>query len=376
MRFHPEAGRRFRRPPPRGGSQTGVDLFGPLGPSSTLLPAPMPPIRLAFRSILAVVLTVVGSALPVLGVPPSSSQAEGQSVRLECGDDSVTFKLRDKPVVTYRGGRGTLPAGVPEEYRRAGYLHPLVTPAGAVVTGDYPKNHRHHHGVWAAWTWTEIDGRKPDFWNMGQKKGRVEMIQWLGARESAGGGEIETLHRYVDLTAKTPVTVLLEGWKVRVPATPVGKPHRIDLTLRQTNVTEHPLALPEYRYGGLGFRGLDAWDGAANCRFLTSEGVTERGRGNESRGRWCWVGGPARGGDGSDAVAGVVLLAHPSNARFPEPMRIHPTEPFFCWSPQQAGDFSLPPRGVHVMRYRILVADGPPDPKEIEREWLEWSREP
>jgi len=28
------------------------------------------------------------------------------------------------------------------------------------------------------------------------------------------------------------------------------------------------------------------------------------------------------------------------------------------------------------MRYRILVADGTPDPKTIEQEWLQWSREP
>jgi hypothetical protein len=31
---------------------------------------------------------------------------------------------------------------------------------------------------------------------------------------------------------------------------------------------------------------------------------------------------------------------------------------------------------VHAMRYRILLIDGPPDPKELEQQWLEWSREP
>lgn len=288
----------------------------------------------------------------------------------------MTFTLRAKPVVTYRGSRGSLPTGVPEEYRRAGYLHPLTSPAGAVVTGDYPTNHLHHHGVWLAWTRTGIDGRMPDFWNMGQKKGRVEMIEWLGARESTDGAEIETLHRYVDMTVEPPTTVLLEGWKIRVPATPAGKPHRIDLTVQQTNVTQHTLALPEYHYGGLGFRGLDAWDGAPNCRFRTSEAITDRIRGNGSRGRWCWIGGPAKNSDGKEEVAGVVLLSHPSNPRFPEPMRIHPTEPFFCWSPQQMGAFTVPPNGQHRMRYRILVVDGVPDPGEIECEWQEWSREP
>ena len=303
------------------------------------------------------------------GTATGDDQAQNHPVRIECGEDAVTFRQRSKPVVTYRGGHGILPSGVPEEYRRAGYLHPLVTPGGVVVSGDYPKNHLHHHGVWTSWTKTEFDGRTPDFWNMGQKKGRVDMIQWMGSSETAGGAEIEVLHRYVDLTAKEPTTVLHEGWRVRVNATPMGQPHQIDLTVRQTNVTDHPLVLPQYRYGGLGFRGLDAWDGGANCRFLTSEGITNRIQGNESRGRWCWIGGSAGGG-----IAGVALLGHPSNLRHPEPMRLHPTEPFFCWAPQQLGVFVIPPKGTHVQRYRILVMEGEPDRGSIESQWRTWSK--
>ena len=45
-----------------------------------------------------------------------------------------------------------------EEYRRAGYIHPIYTPDGRLISDDQPKDHRHHHGVWAAWTKTEIDG--------------------------------------------------------------------------------------------------------------------------------------------------------------------------------------------------------------------------
>ena len=298
---------------------------------------------------------------------------EGQSlpVRIECAEDAVTFRLRTKLVITYRGGHGILPSGAPEEYRRAGYLHPLVTPGGVVVSGDYPTNHRHHHGVWTSWTKTEFEGRAPDFWNMGQKKGRVDMIQWLGSRATAEGAEVEVLHRYVDLTAKEPVTVLHEGWRVGVNATRPGQPHQIDLTVRQTNVTDHPLVLPQYRYGGLGFRGLDVWDGAENCRFLTSEGTTNRIEGNESRARWCWIGGSVGG-----VVAGVALLGHPTNLRHPEPMRLHPTDPFFCWAPQQLGEFVIPPKGTHVLRYRILVMDGLPDPGRIEAHWKTWTRVP
>ena len=330
---------------------------------------PMSPFILRFQRFL----TLAG-LLSILGVVPTraadgSPSSSAYPVKIECGEDAVTFRLRSKPVVTYKGGHGILPPGVPEEYRRAGYLHPLVTPGGATVSGDYPKNHLHHHGVWTSWTKTEFDGRTPDFWNMGQKKGRVEMIQWLGSREDPDGAEVEVLHQYVDITAKEPTMVLHEGWRIRVNATGPGQPYQIDLTVQQTNVTSHPLVLPQYRYGGLGFRGLDAWDGAESCRFLTSEGVTNRVSGNESRGRWCWIGGTAGVG-----MAGVAILGHPTNHRFPEPMRLHPTEPFFCWAPQQVGDFTVPPGGTHRMRYRILIEDGPPVPARIEQAWREWSK--
>lgn len=311
---------------------------------------------------------IIGWLLASLLVLTSSA---ADSVRLIRSNDVVSFLLRDRPVVVYQGGEGTLPSGVPDEYRRAGYLHPVTTPSGQVVTGDYPSNHLHHHGFWTAWTRTEFAGRSPDFWNMGQKKGRVEFVRWLGSEETPDAAELRALHRYVDLSAPRPLTVLEEAWTVRVLPTPLGEPYRIDLTLRQTNVTTEPLTLPKYHYGGLGFRGLDAWNGPTQCLFLTSEGITNRLQGNETRGRWCWIGGAV-----SNGVAGVAILGHPTNFRSPEPMRLNPTEPFFCFAPQQLGEFSIPPGGTHVARYRILVADGPPDAAALERQWTEWARVP
>lgn len=282
--------------------------------------------------------------------------------------DRVEIRLRGRPVVTYVGGRGELPPGVPEAYRRGGYLHPLVTPSGRVVTGDYPTNHLHHHGVWTAWTKTEFDGRAPDFWNMGQQKGRVEFAELLGSRATRDFAEIRARHRFVDLTAPAPVALLEETWTLRVAATPPDAPHAFDLELTQRNMTAHALNLPQYHYGGLGFRGPDAWDGAANARFLTSHGLTNRVAGNETRGRWCWIGGAA-----ADGTAGVAILGHPDNFRAPEPMRLHPTEPFFCYAPQQAGNFAIAPGGTHRARYRFIVADGPPDAAELNRRWSEFA---
>ncbi len=312
-----------------------------------------------------------------LGTSPSLAQngsgriGEPSPITLTPQAETIEVTLRGRPVIVYRGGRGELPANVPEAYRRGGYLHPLVTPAGHTVSGDYPTNHLHHHGLWTAWTKTEFDGRTPDFWNMGQQKGRVEFVQWLGTRITPEFGEIRARHRFVDLTAASPETVLEEEWTVRVRATAPTEPYVVDLEIRQHNVTGQSLRLPKYHYGGLGFRGLDAWDGPANCRFLTSEGITNRVTGNETRGRWCWVGGAVGAG-----VAGVTLLSHPDNFRAPEPMRLNPTEPFFCFAPQQLGEFEIPAGGIHRARYRILISDGPPDSTALDRRWTEWAKEP
>src|SRR5262249_56290388 len=64
--------------------------------------------------------------------------------------------------------------GIKEAFKRAGYIHPVYSPSGRVVTDDYPSDHYHQHGIMFAWTKTEFEGRQPDFWNMGNGSGSVE----------------------------------------------------------------------------------------------------------------------------------------------------------------------------------------------------------
>ena len=54
-------------------------------------------------------------------------------------------------------------------------------------------------------------------------------------------------------------------------------------------------------------------------------------------------------------------------------MRLHPTEPFFCFAPQQAGDMELTPGKPYVSRYRFIVADNPPDRAELQRLWYDYA---
>jgi Methane oxygenase PmoA len=144
----------------------------------------------------------------------------------------------------------------------------------------------------------------------------------------------------------------------------------IDLVSTQRCAGTSALSLPQYHYGGLGFRGRREWDGKDNTFFLTSEGK-DRSNGHGTRARWCHISGAVDG-----QRAGLAMLDHPGNFRAPQPMRIHPTEPFFCYAPSQLGDWEIVPERPYVSRYRLIAFDGAPEPAELDRLWNDYADPP
>jgi hypothetical protein len=304
----------------------------------------------------------------------AAGAAGADQVQVEPDGGAIRLRYAGKYILDYQGQMTDLPDGFEPVYQRGGYIHPVYTPSGKEVTDDYPPKHKHHHGVWAPWTDTKFEGRTPDFWNMGKGTGTVEFVavraSWGG--QVAGGFVAE--HRFVDKSAKPdPKVALNETWNVVAYRPLQGKRpyHVFDMTITQTCASESPLILPKYYYGGLGFRGRAEWDGKDNCTFLTSEN-RDRSNGNETRGKWCYVGGKVEGGE----TAGVAILCHPDNFRFPQPMRLHPDEPFFCFAPSQLGDWAIEPGKPYVAKYRFVAFDGPPDKGEIERLWNDYANPP
>ena len=174
------------------------------------------------------------------------------------------------------------------------------------------------------------------------------------------------------MTSKEPVNVLDETWEVTVYA-PGERSNfwMFDFVSRQRCVTPHALKLPEYRYGGVGVRGNWAWNGRTNAAFLTSDGETDRLKSHATRGRWCDMGGFLDG-----EFAGIAILCHPANYRAPQPMRIHPDEPFFNFAPQQAGEMAIKPGETYVSRYRVVVHDGRASKTELDRLWNDYAHPP
>jgi hypothetical protein len=275
----------------------------------------------------------------------------------------LVLSIDGKPVLHYRAEGATPRADIKPEFVRGGYLHPVLTPQGVTVTDDYPADHKHHHGIWTAWTTTEYEGRKPDFWNMGKKGARKDHVALGATFSGASAGGFAAKLSSTDLGATPPKVVLHEDWQVTAYRTHAKAPpyYLFDLVWKDTLVGTSPLVLPEYRYGGLGVRGNIAWLDKNAVTFLTSEGK-DRIAGDASKARWCFMGGKVEG-----KPAGITVIDHPANFRYPEPLRIHPDEPYLSVSPPKEGKFAIEPGKPYVARYRFVVSDGSADKALLDR---------
>lgn len=303
----------------------------------------------------------------------SGASAKDSDVQLTQNDNRLDLKLSRRQVFSFVGKPVALPANdIKPVFLRGGYIHPIFTPSGRLVSDDYPPDHYHHHGIWFAWTKTQFEGGHPDFWNVGDGTGRVDFEaideSWSGPVHAG----FKSRQQYVALTGPAPRTALHEEWDVRLYN--VGQNEKryflFDIVATQQCASSSSLTLEEYRYGGMGFRGHRDWKDKSKVFFLTSEGKT-RLDGNATRGRWCSIWGPVDG-----QLAGIAILDHPSNFRSPQPMRLNPDDPFFNYAPSQSGQFEIKPGEKFVLRYRYLVSDGAPDTAELNRLWNDYANPP
>ena len=246
--------------------------------------------RLSRRNFISV------SGGSILALYPLRTSVAADTVDVVSDWGLLHIKTNGRPVLDFRL-RGELPgADVKPIFLRAGYMHPVYTPNGRIVTDDYPDDHRHHHGIFFAWTKTEFEGRHPDFWNMGDGTGTVELEKLDGTWSGQKDGGFTARLRHVDLSPPTPKTALNELWRVTVyrAAPGLSRYSMFDLVSTQECASGSPLILPDYRYGGVGIRGHRQWRVKENVSFLTSEGK-DRIAGDDTTARWCAISGRVDG---------------------------------------------------------------------------------
>jgi Methane oxygenase PmoA len=297
----------------------------------------------------------------------------GESITVSRARADLGVNVGDRRTLVFQTDKEALPRpDIEPVYKRAGYLHPIYSPAGAVVTADYPANHPHHHGIWTAWSKVEFQGRATNFWESAEQRGTTEYTGLDRAWNGPVYGGFVARQQMLDFTSSSPTAALNETWVVtayNIGGTPPAA-RVFDVVITQSCATADPVALPRNLYGGLGFRGRDEWNGKDNLVVLTSEGATTREAANTSRMRWCYVGGSV----GAGSQAGIAILGHPDNVRAPESIRVHPEMPFVSVVPVQLDDLTILPGKPHLARYRFVVTDGPPIPDQIQAYWNGFAR--
>jgi hypothetical protein len=281
--------------------------------------------------------------------------------------DGVTVALAGATAFRYQM-QGKLPPGIEPQYLRGGYLHPILTPAGVLVSNDYPSDHHNAHGLWSAWAPVTFEGKNINFWAMGERTGKGDFDALLGTWDGPVHGGVRTRQVQVSLAGPQPKTALREVWVVTLYNVP-GVPYfQFDLDSTQETASDAAVMIQQHIYGGFALRGHSQWGN--NADFLTSEGKT-RANGDGTNARWCFIGGRVDG-----KPVGYAALGHPDNFRFPQPLRINPTDPFFSLAPARAGPFAIVPGKPYVSHFRIVALDGPPDRALLDQLWEDYAHPP
>lgn len=312
---------------------------------------------------------VAGSAAPA---------GQQRVIALDDGDN-VHLTFDGRPILSYRYTPMPVPEGVREIFSLSGFIHPLHSPQGEVLTRIQPPDHWHHYGIWNPWTQTEFEGDTVDFWNVGSGQGRVRSAGVLSRASGEVFGGFRAVHEHVAGNPRRGEKVALnEMWEVTAWAEPAGDAWIVDFSSTLSPASDSPLKILAYRYQGFSIRATEKWHDA-NSRLLTSEGM-DKSNGNGTRARWIDVNGEAGVPAGR---SGILFLSNPGNYNHPEQLRIWPTgqnrgveNVFVNFNPAQEQEWLLEPGQTYGLKYRMYIYDGEMTPQRAERIWRDYAAPP
>ncbi len=286
----------------------------------------------------------------------------------------LTLQRDENRILSYYHAIMPPPEGRDQIYQRSGFIYPIWSTTGNILSEIHPKDHIHHFGIWMPWTHTRYEGNLVDFWNIQDGTGTVRFSRFISTTEGPVYGGFQAEQDHVALKTSVGEKVILkEVWDIKVYN--IGGPEKgywlWDFKSTQCNITELPLIQEEYRYGGFAYRGAPQWR-SPNDAYLTSEGKTQAD-GNGTRSRWCELSGSIDG-----QWEGVTIMSNPNNFRHPEPMRIIPDANYvyFVYCPSVLGEWEMKPGEDHVFRYRLYMHEGKANVENNERLWTDYAEPP
>lgn len=296
--------------------------------------------------------------------------------------EAIVLKNGNSEILRYQTSVLYPPAKVDTSYKRSGFIHPLMTPSGNILTRVSPPDHYHHVGIWNPWTRVKIGNHVTDFWNLYEKQGTVK---FAGINSTVNGpvyGGFSVRQEHIDFQGKKPEELAInEVWDVRAwnvePLTGL-KAYLVDLTTFLSVAGDSTIVFEAYRYGGgIGIRANEEWT-KDNSTVLTSEGKT-RLDADGTRARWTDLNGAFK----NNGNSGIAFFSHPSNREHPEPMRVWPItenkgrgDVYFEFCPIRHKEWILNPGNVYRLKYRMLVYDGKINKSIADRIWNDFAYPP
>jgi hypothetical protein len=298
--------------------------------------------------------------------------ASAQEINLRETKTGIEFMSGGKVLLTYQTATVEVPEGVKSDFRKSGFIHPLFSPSGQELTRIQPPDHYHHYGIWGPWTKTLVEGREVDFWNLGDRTGRVDFDRLISKNEKKDYAEIIARQKHTDLLSPNGAQVAIEeDLGIRVWNVAQNR-YAVDYTTEISTPLKTPVVLEAYRYGGgIGFRATARWN-ASNSHVLTSEGK-DRKTADGSFAKWVMVYGVS---DDPSGQSGILFLSHPENRAHPEPMRVWPEDSnegkenvFVEFCPIRHESWEIRPGKTNTLKYRMIVFDGEMTATEAENYW-------
>ena len=300
-------------------------------------------------------------------------------ISLKKDHKDLSLLVNEKPILSYRFATTFPPDGVDPVYKRSGFIHPLWSPGGEVLSRIQPPDHYHHYGIWGPWTVTHIEERQVDFWNLAAGQGTVQFAGFLSETEGAIFSGFQALQHHVDFGVKGEDQIAMNEI-LDVRAWNTGeKVWVVDYTTSLNSPLKNGIMLDAYRYGGgIGWRATEKWH-KDNCTVLTSDNKT-RIDADGSFARWCLVEGES---DVEKGRSGILFLSHPSNRMHPEPMRIWPLDAnggrgdmYFEFVPIRHENWKLESKQNYTLKYRMIIFDGEMDAQTAEMYWNNFAQNP
>lgn len=278
-------------------------------------------------------------------------------------DGGVMLAIQEHPIARYQEAPH-LPEGAPEYYTGSGFLHPLYAPGGQQLTDGFPIGHTHQHGIFHAFVNSQYKGEELDFWNQQDQTATTKHIAIDTLISGPVFGEIKSRVHHL----KLPNKLILEEQRT-IRAYNYKELHIIDIFINKKNQSSDTLFIEKYLYGGLGIRGSREWNHedkehfTGEPVFLTSEGL-DRISSNHTTPNWVSFKGVVE-----EEMVGMLSMGSPDNFRFPQPVRVHPKMPYFCFAPMVEEGFAIAPGQRYSAAFRIIAYQGEQSFVEMDKLW-------